>query len=169
MKAIYTTLLLLVSISIFGQEIPSKKVIEVSELINFLNDDVKNQLLENGKISTEKLASYFRNKFSERYFYDYKTVDNRFQEYSNLYPKAAESHAERGLDHLAKFSSTPQWKLPFNYQNGKPVNAYALRHLARQHKMVDIAFYYFYQQKDIKYIHYFTEQMQSLNTALASK
>lgn len=166
MKAIYTSLLLLVSISIFGQKIPSKKVIEVSELINFLNDDVKNQLIENEEISTEKLASYFRDKFSERYFYDYKTVDNRFQEYDLLYPKAAENHATRGLDHLTKFSSNPQWKLPFNYQNGKPVNAYALRHLARQHKMVDIAFSYFYQQKDTKYINYFTEQMQSLNTAL---
>jgi hypothetical protein len=166
MRAIYTTLLLFVSISIFGQKIPSKKVIEVSELINFLNEDVKNRLAANGEISTEKLASYFRDKFSERYFYDYKTVDNRFQEYTSLYPKATESHATRGLDHLAKFSSNPKWKLPFNYQNGKPVNAYALRHLARQHKMVDIAFYYFYQQKDSKYIDYYTEQMQSLNTAL---
>ena len=166
MKAIYITLLLLVSISIFGQKIPSKKIIEAANLINYLNDDVKSELSENGKISTEKLASYFRYKFSERYFYDYKTVENRFKEYSNLYPKAVENHTTRALDHLAKFSSTPQWKLPFNYQNGKPLNAYALRHLARQHKMVDIAFYYFYQQKNSKYINYFTEQMQSLNTAL---
>ncbi|MCI2228227.1 heparinase II/III family protein [Polaribacter sp. MSW13] len=156
----------LFTFSVYGQKIPSKKVIKVAELSSFLKINVKKKLSEKGEISTERLANYFRQKFSERYFYDYQTVDNRFTSYSNLYPKAAENHAVRALDHLNKFSSEAQWKLPFNYQNGKPVNAYALRHLARQHKMVDIAFYYFYQKKEDKYIDYFTQQMQSLNRAL---
>ncbi|WP_405606581.1 heparinase II/III family protein [Polaribacter sp. Asnod1-A03] len=154
------------SISVYGQKIPAKKIIKVSKLANFLKDDVKKQLSEKGKITPEKLASYFRDQFSERYYYDYKTVDKRFEAYSKLYQDAEENHTSRALDHLGKFSSNPKWKLPFNYQNGEPVNAYALRHLARQHKMIDIAFYYFYQQKDTKYIDYFTEQMQSLNVAL---
>lgn len=166
MKLFKIFFLVLFTISVYGQKIPSKKIIKFSKLSSFLNKDVKDQLSEKGQISTERLASYFREKFSERYFYDYKTVDERFAAYSNLYPKAAENHKARALDHLAKFSANPEWKLPFNYQNGKPVNAYALRHLARQHKMVDIAFYYFNEQKDTKYIDYFTGQMQSLNTAL---
>ena len=166
MKTLKILFLVLLSVTIYGQKIPSKKVLKVSEISNFLTDDVKNQLSEKGKISTQKLAQYFREKFSERYFYDYKTVDTRFDEYANLYQDKKESHTSRALDHLGKFPSNPKWKLPFNYQNGQPVNAYALRHLARQHKMVDIAFYYLYEQKDIKYINYFKEQMQSLNTAL---
>ncbi|WP_237589820.1 heparinase II/III family protein [Polaribacter sargassicola] len=158
--------MLFFSISVYGQKIPSKKIIKVSKLDKFLKDDVKKQLSENGKITLEKLASYFRDQFSERYYYNYKTVDNRFAEYSTLYTDAKENHISRALDHLGKFPSKPQWKLPFNYQNGEPVNAYALRHLARQHKMIDIALYYFYQKKDVKYIDYFTDQMQSLNYAL---
>ena len=68
--------------------------------------------------------------------------------------------------HLGKYPDSTQWILPFDYLNGEPVNAYALRHLARQHKMVDIAFYYFNGNKDPKYIQYFENQMQSLNVAL---
>ena len=166
MKLFKILFLVFFSISVYGQKIPAKKIIKTTELTNFLKEEVKNSLSKKGKISTDVLASYFRNKFSERYFYDYKTVDNRFTEYAKLYPKAAESHATRALDHLGKFPSEAQWKLPFNYKNGQPVNAYALRHLARQHKMVDIAFRYFYDQKNSKYINYFTEQMQSLNVAL---
>ena len=73
---------------------------------------------------------------------------------------------KRALDHLGKFSDSTQWVLPFNYLNGDPVNAYALRHLARQHKMVDIALYYFDESKDPNLIRYFENQMQSLNVAL---
>ena len=72
----------------------------------------------------------------------------------------------RAKDHMDKYASTTPWKLPFNYLNGEAVNAYALRHLARQHKMVDIGYRYFYDQKDPKYIQYFVGQMNSLNTAL---
>ena len=166
MKLFRIFFFVLFTISVYGQKIPSKKVLKIHELSSYLNVDVKNQLLEKGDISAENLASYFREKFSERYFYNYKTVDTRIGAYSKLYPKAAENHAVKGLDHLNKFSSNPKWKLPFNYKNGDPVNAYALRHLARQHKMVDIAFYYFNEGRNPKYINYFTRQMESLNTAL---
>jgi hypothetical protein len=165
MKAI-KFLFLLLSISVFAQQIPSKKVVKVSELSNFLTVDVQKKLSQNGEISTKNLANYFREKFSERYFYDYKTVENRFKEYADLYPDKRISHESRALDHFNKFPSETVWKLPFNYENGEPVNAYALRHLARQHKMVDLAYYYFYQEKDTQYLDYFTNQLQSLNTAL---
>jgi hypothetical protein len=70
---------------------------------------------------------------------------------------------------LGKYSDSTNWLLPFNYLNGDPVNAYALRHLARQHKMVDIAFLYFNENKNPQYIRYFENQMRSLNAALDQK
>ncbi|WP_339658452.1 heparinase II/III family protein [uncultured Polaribacter sp.] len=167
MKLLKTLFLIFFSTLGFGQNIPSTKVLKITELQHYLTETAKKKVLENDKISTEKLASYFREKFSERYFYNYKTVNDRFVEYTKLYPNASTNHISRGLDHLQKFPANTVWKLPFNYKNGEAVNAYSLRHLARQHKMVDIAFSYFYQQKDPQYIDYFTEQVTSLNIALS--
>ena len=154
------------SLTLNGQHIPSKEIIKIPELINFLTTEVRTELSKDGEVSTEKLASYFREKLSERYFYDYETVHNRFKNYDDLYPTKRISHEARALDHFNKFPSETDWKLPFNDENGESVNAYALRHLARQHKMVDIAYYYFYQNKETQYLNYFKEQLQSLNTAL---
>lgn len=149
-----------------AQQIPSLKVIENSNLSNYLTKEVKSQLSEKGLISEAELASYLREQFSERYFFDWKNFDDRFNTYKETYPNNEASHTERALDHINKFNDSTQWVLPFNYLNGTPVNAYALRHLARQHKMVDIAYYYNYQGKDPKYISYFTNQLKSLNSAL---
>lgn len=150
------------------KKIPSERVLQTTQLYNYLQDDVKNKLGAKKNVSEATLAKYFREKFSERFFYDWQTFSERFKEYNDLYSKQS-SHKSRAEDHLSKFDASTQWLLPFNYLNGKPVNAYALRHLARQHKMVDIAFQYFYDNKDPKYIQYFTGQMQSLNTALQHK
>ncbi|SNR32924.1 heparinase II/III family protein [Lutibacter flavus] len=152
---------------VISQEIPSRKVLNTSQISKYLKEDVEKDLSENGKISKEKLAKYFREKFSERYFYNWKTFNTRFEDYKKLYKEKEGSHTERALDHLSKFSDSTQWILPFNYLNGEPVNAYALRHLARQHKMVDISFYYNYQNKDSKFLNYFTDQLKSLNAALS--
>lgn len=154
------------SITTSAQQIPSKKVIENSKLSEYLTKDVQKQLKAKGTISEADLATYFREKFSERYFFNWKTFDQRFKNYSNTYSSKKADHTERALDHINKFADSTQWVLPFNYLNGAPVNAYALRHLARQHKMVDIAYYYHYQQKDSQYISYFTNQLNSLNVAL---
>ena len=77
-----------------------------------------------------------------------------------------DAHWALGADHWNKYNAETQWLLPFNYLNGDPVNAYALRHLARQHKMVDIAYMFFYDDRNPKYVKYFTGQMASLNKAL---
>lgn len=151
-----------------AQNIPSDRVLSNVELPEYLTKDVKKELQVNDKISEETLAKYFRTKFADRYFYNWETNEKRFQDYKKLYPEAEAKHTTRALDHLAKFPAKAQWKLPFNYQNGEPVNAYALRHLARQHKMIDIGYYYFYQNKDEQYLNYFTEQLASLNTALVN-
>ena len=152
--------------SVFAQ-IPSDKVIENHTLSKYLTTKVKAEL-GGEKIATSYLANYLRQKFSERYFYDWKNFDNRFEAYKDIYPSAEKGHTERALDHMAKYAGATQWKLPFNYQFGEPVNAYALRHLARQHKMVDIAFYYNYQNQESTSLAYFKNQLQSLNEALVT-
>ena len=158
--------LLLISFIGYSQQIPSNKIIENGKLSRYLTKEVKKDLSENKSISEAELANYFREKFSERYFYNWKNVDERFNKYKEIYPLKEANHTERALDHINKYNDSTQWVLPFNYLNGEPVNAYALRHLARQHKMVDIAYYYNYQDKNPAYISYFTNQLKSLNTAL---
>lgn len=158
----------LIAHHISAQHIPAREIISVEELSNYLKPEVRSSLSFNGKISASELADYFRVKFSERYFYNWKNFNKRFELYKSIYPEAEKSHTERALDHMTKYSGATQWKLPFNYLYGEPVDAYALRHLARQHKMVDIAFYYNYQNQDPKYLEYFKSQQKSLNEALVS-
>ncbi len=152
---------------LFGQQIPDDRVLAVDALGALLKPEVQTQLTQDGQLSNAQLATYFRTAFSERFFYTHSSFANRLKHYNSLYSNQ-EKHRSRGLDHLGKYTATTQWVLPFNYQNGEAVNAYALRHLARQHKMVDIAFMYFNEDKDPKYIQYFENQMRSLNTALVS-
>ena len=152
---------------LLAQEIPDQKVVGITELVDYLKIEKKNELATNGKITNDRLAKYFKEKFSERFFYDYKSFDSRLKKYNEIYQNQ-KNHKNRALDHYNKYPDSTQWVLPFNYQNGEPVNAYALRHLARQHKMVDIALNYFNEDKDPKYIQYFENQMLSLNAGLES-
>lgn len=153
------------TISLCAQDIPTHSIIPVEELSQFLKEDIRKELAVDGVITESALAAYFREKFSERYFYDWRTVDERFEQYNHMYSKKG-SHYARAEDHMQKYDDSTQWVLPFNYLNGDPVNAYGLRHLARQHKMIDISFLYFYEEKDAKYIEYFVNQRNSLNAAL---
>jgi hypothetical protein len=162
-KKLYFILFFLVAQTV-NTQIPSDKIIGTNELSNYLSIEAKTKIGLK-QISNAQLANYLRDKFSERYFYDWRENDKRFSQYQKLYPGQEGSHQARALDHMTKFLDSTKWLLPFNYQNGQPVNAYALRHLARQHKMVDIAYQYHYQEKNPKYIHYFTKQLRSLNAA----
>jgi hypothetical protein len=162
-------ILFLFSIQIItAQEIPTDKIIENKQLSKYLTKEVK-ESFHYKKISKSALANHLRQQFSERYFYDWKNKEARFATYKKLYPNAEKSHRENAMDHMGKFSDVTPWVLPFNYLNGKPVNAYALRHLARQHKMVDIAYEYHYKNKDEAYLNYFKNQLHSLKTALHHK
>lgn len=149
----------------FSQAVPSQSVLDIKELPDYLKDDIKKELLLNDAITEKTLAKYFREKFSERFFYNHETFGERLSLYNETYSNQS-NHRNRAADHMGKFTDSTQWVLPFNYLNGKEVNAYALRHLARQHKMVDIAFTYFNDEKNPKYIKYFETQMRSLNAAL---
>lgn len=160
-------LVMFFAIAFFGlestaQTIPENSVIPIENLTDYLSKSVRKELKEPG---SKSLAKYFREKFSERFFYDYQTFYDRLPHYNSLYENS-EEHQIRALDHLGKYADSTQWLLPFNYLNGDPVNAYALRHLARQHKMVDIALHYFNGDKNPKHIQYFENQMRSLNAAL---
>lgn len=152
--------------SYYSQSLPSNTIIETENLIYYLKPEIKKYIEGFNENSKAKLAAYFRDKFSERYFYDWKNFEKRFENYKSIFPEAENAHNLRALDHLSKFIENTTWKLPFNYQNGEPLNAYAFRHLARQHKMVDIAFLYHYQNKNVDYLNYFENQLRSLNTAL---
>jgi len=172
MKSIQKWSLLIILLALttsksWAQVIPDQKVLAIEKIADYLKAEQHAQLKAGGEITTARLAQYFREKFSERFFYDYQSLDNRLATYNKIYSNQAD-HKNRAFDHLHKYADSTQWVLPFNYQNGEPVNAYALRHLARQHKMVDIALYYFNEGKDPKYIAYFVNQMQSLNAALES-
>jgi len=143
--------------------IPIDRVLSNAEIKNYLKEELKAKL-----VSESDIANYFRLKFSERFFSDWNNFPERIETYNLLY-KQQKNHRRRAEDHMGKFAATTQWQLPFISNNGKEVNAYALRHLARQHKMVDIAFHYFNSNKDRKYLDYFIKQRNSLNTALANK
>ena len=64
----------------YAQKIPSNRVLTNNELGSFLKDEVKSALQNNANISEEKLALYFRQKFTERYFYNWETAAERFNE-----------------------------------------------------------------------------------------
>ncbi|WPR72881.1 heparinase II/III family protein [Flavobacterium sp. NG2] len=168
-KKLLPYVFLLLCLSTYAQTNISKDaIIDTKSLVNYLNEETKNNLLSQNKDTEAVLAAYFREKFSERYFYDWRQFENRFEAYNKLYDNQS-SHKERAADHMQKFKDSTHWQLPFNYLNGEAVNAYALRHLARQHKMVDVGFEYFYTKKDPKYIRYFTNQLSSLNDALNAR
>jgi hypothetical protein len=151
-----------------AQSIPSDRVLDNVKLMELLENEVLEQFNPGREISERDLAEYFRQKFSQRFFYDYQTFYDRLPHYNKVFNNQLD-HEKRALDHLGKYADSTQWVLPFNYLNGEPVNAYALRHLARQHKMVDIAFLYFNDEKDPALIKYFENQMLSLNAALHSE
>jgi hypothetical protein len=166
MKTLTTIIFNLLLIStITAQNIPTHQIIPNNQLHKHLKKAVRKSISKKKKISEAELADYFQEKFSERFFYDWQTVPERMVFANEIYDNQA-YHEDRAKDHIGKYNGTTEWKLGFNYLNGKPVNAYALRHLARQHKMVDVAFLYFQDEKNPKYIKYFTDQMLSLNKAL---
>lgn len=156
--------LLVLAGSVHATSIPSDSVIANNELKNYLKPLSKT----NVELEDISLAEYFRNVFSKRYFCDWKQNPTRIAEYKSQYGGASK-HEGRAKDHMDKYPAKVQWQLPFNYQNGQPVNAYALRHLARQHKMIDIAMLQKLTDNDNDYIKYFTVQMQSLNAALVNE
>lgn len=94
----YTICILFAFISnlAYTQSIPANRVVTNEELIGWLKDDVRDQLSSHGEISTKELAAYFRQKFSERFFYEYDTFHDRLPHYNSVFNKQ-EDHKTRAL------------------------------------------------------------------------
>lgn len=162
---IFITSIQLLSQSAWLTDLPTNK--EIFESLSDENPEIvtiKKVAESDVDEALKKLAAYYREKFSNSYFFDWKKFENKFDEYKNLYPTQIESHSLRKNLHLDLFPATANWKLPILALNGENISAYQLRHLARQHKMIDIAFMYHYE-KDPRYVKYFIDQMLSLNVA----
>ncbi|WP_372652958.1 heparinase II/III family protein [Draconibacterium sp.] len=118
----------------------------------------------NTEQALEELAIYFKERFSERYFFDWKNFENRFSEYNQMYADREEFHKKDAAKHLELYPASTQWKIGFENLKGETVTSYPYRHLTRQHKAGSIAFLYHYTGNK-KYLDYIPEQAASLNTA----
>ena len=152
--------------------VPFDHVLTESELVELLDvsrspelKDIQSEYREGQKdAALEQLANYFKEKFSERYFFDWKNFDARFAAYNKMYSGREAFHRKNALQHLELYPAATQWKIPFRNLKDEKVTSYPYRHLTRQQKAGDIALLYFYT-KNQKYLNYIPEQAKSLNEA----
>nr|WP_319267139.1 heparinase II/III family protein [uncultured Draconibacterium sp.] len=172
-KFIYSFLLLL-PLTVFAQNngVAYSHVPTNAEIIELLDVDYSSELqaiqnnYKQGKTeqALEELTRYFKERFSERYFFDWKNFENRFSEYNQMYSDREEFHKKDAAKHLDLYPASTQWKIGFENLKGETVTSYPYRHLTRQHKAGSIAFLYHYTG-DKKYLDYIPEQAASLNAA----
>lgn len=105
---------------------------------------------------------------SSSYFFDWKTTEDKFEKYSEKYPSKLADHLRRKDEHFDLYPSVTKWERPLTGLNGVEITPYLIRHLARQHKMMDISFCYYIEDRNPEYIKYFTGQVQSLYDAYLS-
>lgn len=174
MKKIIYIILFSLPLALFAQssmvafnQVPSNK--EIIELLD-VNYSPELKTIQNKYTNGQQeqalnqLANYFKERFSERYFFDWKNFDNRFAEYNQMYSGREKFHLKEAQKHLELYPATTQWKIGFDNLKGETVTSYPYRHLTRQHKAGDIAFSYHYKNNK-KYLNYISEQAKSLNTA----
>lgn len=156
--------------------IPSDRLLTDDELISFLASnnnpelkDIASRYKSNKKEGLIELAHYFKEVFGERYYFHWKDVNTRFIQYQNDFRSAMDSHIYKSNIHLSLYPAHVQWQRPFKNLLGRDVSAYELRHLARQHKVRDMAYAHLADNRNPKYVNYFTTQMRSLNMAFSNK
>lgn len=166
-KIIFVAFLLL-NVNLVGQSGVDRIISDTQliEVLTPLNDDIikiKNDF-NNGKEENalKNLAQYFSNKMSDRYFFDWKNFHTRFEEYKTANSGSLENHYKRADEHMSLFTSDPQWVIPSKGKDGSEISAYKLRHLARQHKALDIAYVYFLENENREYLDYLIGQVNSL-------
>ncbi|WP_321373247.1 heparinase II/III family protein [uncultured Draconibacterium sp.] len=172
-RFIYSCLLLL-PFTVFAQNngVAYSHVPTNAEIIELLDVDYSSELQAiqnnykqgNTEQALEELAIYFKERFSERYFFDWKNFENRFSEYNQLYSDREVFHTKDAAKHLELYPASTQWKIGFENLKGETVTSYPYRHLTRQHKAGSIAFLYHYTGNK-KYLDYIPEQAASLNAA----
>lgn len=154
------------------KQVPADRLLSNDELVSLLESSSDSALEEvRRRFDTEEiaglqaLAGYFREAFSERYYFDWKNTDERFADYRTRFTGKYGGYAQKKDIHLSMFPAFARWKLPYDSLKGEPVSAYEYRHLARQHKVLDMAFVHLYEDRRPEYVDYFTAQRDSLNAA----
>lgn len=115
------------------------------------------------------LADYFKEKFAVRYFFNWKDFRERFAEFKKNFSDERDAHIRRADEHSSMFPSIAEWELPSKNLKGENVTAYELRHLARQHKSINAAFSFYYENEKSDRLRYFVDQARSLNVAFTNK
>jgi hypothetical protein len=152
--------------------IPADRLLSDEELVALLNTDAEPTLepiqrlfADSPEEAMQALAAYFREAFSERYYFDWRNLGARFTYYSEKFPERRAVHRRNAEIHKSLYPAEARWLLPYRNLKGDEVTAYELRHLARQHKMLDMAFMHLYENRNPENVRYFAEQMRSLNRA----
>lgn len=169
---LFIILILPVKASTQIKTVPSDHVLAESELMELLDLSYSPELKTihsnytngNKDAALGQLAHYFKEKFSERYFFSWKEFDKKFAEYNQMYSGRKSNHQKNANQHLELYPATVEWKMPFKNKKNENVEAYPYRHLTRQDKAKDIALMYYYLH-DNSYLNYIPEQAKSLNEA----
>ena len=153
-------------------QVPADRLLSNEELVSLLEsesgpalDEVRRRFEADEAAGLKALAGYFREAFSARYYFDWKKTDERFADYRTRFTGKYGGYAQKKDIHLSLFPAHARWKLPYDSLKGEPVSAYEYRHLARQHKVLDMAFVHLYEDRRPEYVDYFTAQRDSLNVA----
>ena len=153
---------------LLGESSTDKVVTDSSfvENLKSINDkviDIKAEYFNGNKEKALiELADYFSLSMSKRYFFSWKNFNNRLKYYSEIYSSNIENHIKNANVHMNLFNADTKWNLPMISKSGKQISAYELRHLARQHKSLDIMFTYYNSDQAEEYINYLTTQLNSL-------
>ena len=173
-------LILLLPCAVLGdpaklEQAPADRLLSDAELVALLDRkspaaaEINRRYREDPEAGLQALAAWFRDRYAERYFFDWTTVDARFADYRARFPSREAQHRAMAQIHSGLYPARARWKLPYRNLQGDEVSAYELRHLARQHKVLDMAYVHHYEGGDPEFVRYFTEQMRSLNEAFAAR
>lgn len=159
-----------------AQAVPVDRLLTDDELVDLLDAEdnaalasIKALYGRDNRKGLFALSRYFKEAFSNRYFFDWQNTDERFQFYAKNFPSKRTDHALNKDIHTSLYPAAAQWQLPYKNLKGEDVTAYELRHLARQHKALDMAYMHHYENGNPLYVDYFTAQLRSLNAAFANK
>jgi alpha-L-fucosidase len=124
--------------------IPTDRLLSNGELVARLDTrdqpalaGIQRQFEKSPEAALEALAAYFRDAYAERYYFDWQNLDARFAYYRDQFPSRYPGHRQNAAIHAGLYPAEARWKLPYRNLKGDEVSAYELRHLARQHKVLD--------------------------------
>ena len=141
------TLFSLATVPVAEGSIPADRLLTDQELVDLLDagsnpelDGIRQLFKADPDRGLEALAAHFREAYSERYYFDWKNIESRFAYYRERFPSLEAQHRQMAEIHAGLYPAEARWKLPYRNLKGNEVSAYELRHLARQHKVLDMAF-----------------------------